>query len=1034
MVGEIAALANQKGSGMHDMIVADRGVRAGRREWIGLAVLALPTLLVSIDVSVLFLALPHLSADLGAGSTQQLWILDIYGFMLAGFLVTMGTLGDRIGRRRLLLIGAAAFGVASLLAAYSTSPEMLIATRAVLGVAGATLMPSTLALIGTMFRAAEQRALAIGLWVICVMVGMVIGPLVGGALLESFWWGSVFLIAVPMMVLLLIAAPALLPEYRDPDAGRLDLTSVALSLATILPVIYGLKELAKDGPSALAVFAVAVGVAFGVAFVRRQRRLPSPLLDLRLFADRTLSAALGIMLLGGAILGGVFLLVSQYLQLIEGLSPLAAGLWLLPAVGAAVVGVLLAPLVARRFRPAYVVAGGLAIAAIGLLLLTQVGSASGLAAVVIGFAYINLGTVPLAAIGTDLIVGSAPPEQAGSASSLSETGSEFGFALGVAALGSIGTAVYRNQVADAIPAGTPAPAAEATMETLAGATAAVVDLPAELGAALLTPARDAFTSGLHTVAGFSAVLLVAVAVVAVSALRHIRPSGAPEPDAARPAGAAQPIGAVQPSGMAPPSGGAVQPGGAAVQPAGVGTRPSGGAVQPGGVAVPSGGWAVAERRGVVQPERVAGTVLRGLRHLPGHGVLARYGELVLLCEAPAGQDSKVEALVDELAAAASQQCGRQLSRRLVGLLGGAGQEEFPALCAFGPAGDGVAAVVHGRAEVTLTSGGRQLRLNGRDAVTVVDRVVGGPVESIQAVLGDGNGNVSVDRWSRLVAGVVRADALVLQLATTGTPPALALPAQPMPALPPTDPPAAAAPGAPPAGAAPAATVADPPAATPPAADQPAGAPDTPATPMPAMPAPPAGTVPAGGAGAGPPAAPVPAEGAAAAPPAEAPETDGEPAVDAAVVVGLYCKKSHFNDPVVAYCSVCGLAMSQSNRVPVSGPRPQLGVLVLDDGTMLALTRDHVFGRLPESDPAVAAGRARPVLLPDPLVSRVHARVELRGWDVTLVDAGSVNGTFVCAPDETAWTRLPSGASVALRPGSAAAVGNRQLWYYSHRNH
>jgi DHA2 family multidrug resistance protein-like MFS transporter len=213
------------------------GSRAGRREWIGLAVLALPTLLVSIDVSVLFLALPHLSEDLGADSTEQLWITDIYGFMTAGFLVTMGTLGDRIGRRRLLLIGGTLFGLASLLAAFSASPEMLIAARALMGIAGATLLPSTLALISNMFRDPKQMGMAIAVWGTCFMAGIALGPVVGGAMLDAFWWGSVFLLAVPVMAVLLVAAPLFLPEFSDPDAGRLDLVSVALSLVTILPAI-----------------------------------------------------------------------------------------------------------------------------------------------------------------------------------------------------------------------------------------------------------------------------------------------------------------------------------------------------------------------------------------------------------------------------------------------------------------------------------------------------------------------------------------------------------------------------------------------------------------------------------------------------------------------------------------------------------------------------------------------------------------------------------------------------------------------------
>jgi len=289
--------------------------RAGSKQWIGLAVLALPTLLLSLDISVLYIALPHLGADLNPGSSQFLWIMDIYGFMIAGFLVTMGTLGDRIGRRKLLMIGAACFGIASILAAFSTSAEMLIVTRAVLGIAGATLMPSTLSLISNMFRDPNQRSVAIGIWMSCFMVGMIIGPLVGGILLEFFWWGSVFLLGVPVMILLLALAPFLLPEYRDEQAGRIDLFSVVLSLATMLPIIYGIKELAKYGWAAIPLLTILVGFLFGVWFVRRQRKLPDPLLDMSLFRNAAFSASLGIMLLGGVSMGGVFLFVTQYLQI-----------------------------------------------------------------------------------------------------------------------------------------------------------------------------------------------------------------------------------------------------------------------------------------------------------------------------------------------------------------------------------------------------------------------------------------------------------------------------------------------------------------------------------------------------------------------------------------------------------------------------------------------------------------------------------------------------------------------------------------------
>jgi DHA2 family multidrug resistance protein-like MFS transporter len=497
--------------------------RATRREWLGLVVLALPTLLLSLDVSVLYLALPRLSTDLGADSTQQLWILDIYSFMLAGFLVTMGTLGDRIGRRRLLLIGAAAFGATSVVAAYSTSPGMLIAARALLGIAGATLMPSTMALIRNMFRDPKQMAAAIGIWFACFMGGMTLGPLVGGALLSTFWWGSAFLLGVPFMALLLVAAPVLLPEYRDTAAGRLDLASVALSLAAILSVIYGLKEIARNGWRAAAVVAVVAGVLVGVVFVRRQRRLTSPLLDLRLFANRSFRSALATMLATGIVMAGVSLMSILYLQAVRGLSPMDAGLWLVPQNIAMVGGFMIAPALARRIRPAYLMAGGLLVAGAGLLVQTRTDAAGGVAAVVVGLTLAGLGISPAMALTANLVLGSAPPEKAGSAASISETSGEFGVALGVAALGSLATIVYRAHLT--IPAGTPAAADHVARQGITAAISAAQHLPGALGADLLDGARTAFTAGLTTVAGVGAAVFIGLAVLAAVAFRHVPATG-----------------------------------------------------------------------------------------------------------------------------------------------------------------------------------------------------------------------------------------------------------------------------------------------------------------------------------------------------------------------------------------------------------------------------------------------------------------------------------------------------------------------------
>ncbi|WP_239090708.1 MFS transporter [Asanoa iriomotensis] len=474
--------------------------RAGRKQWVGLAVLALPSLLVSIDLFVLLLAIPRLSGDLHASSTEQLWIIDVYGFLLSGFLITMGAFGDRLGRRRLLFGGAAVFGVASVVAAYAPDATTLIAARAVLGIAGAAMGPTTLALITGMFRDPRQRATAIGVWIMSLMGGSAIGPVVGGVLLAHFWWGSVFLLAVPAMLLLLTIGPALLPKDQpERHPAPLDLTSVALSLAAILPTVYGIKELARHGAQPTPLAVLIVGLAFAAAFVRRQQTLPHPLVDLRLFKQRTFRTALGGMFVNTMLPGATMVLITQYLQLVAGYEPLRAGLALLPAVAAGIASTQLAPPLARRFRPAPLIAGGLAISVVGLALLTTADSAT---TVVAGMALFNVGAGPLITQGTGIVVGAVPPEKAGGAASLSQTANEFGFALGVAVLGSVAAAVYRH-----------------------GAPAGAGDSLAAAPAALLDQARAAFTDGLHVVAAISAVVIAATAVVCLRVLRHLPPVG-----------------------------------------------------------------------------------------------------------------------------------------------------------------------------------------------------------------------------------------------------------------------------------------------------------------------------------------------------------------------------------------------------------------------------------------------------------------------------------------------------------------------------
>jgi DHA2 family multidrug resistance protein-like MFS transporter len=503
------------------------GRRAGRREWIGLAVLTLPAMLISMDLTVLHLAVPALSAELRPGSSQLLWIVDIYGFMIAGSLITMGTLGDRIGRRRLLLIGAAAFAVASVLAAFSTTAEMLIVTRAMLGVAGATLMPSTMSLIRTMFLDPGQRTVAIGMWISSFSVGAAIGPLVGGILLEYFWWGSVFLLGVPVMALLLTLGPVLLPEYRDPSAGRLDLLSAALSLASVLLVIYGVKQIAEHGLGSLPALSILAGLVAGLVFLARQRTLADPFIDVSLFGNRTFSASLATNAIGVFAIFGVYLFIPQYYQLVAGLSPFEAGLWTVPGAIVSIAGSMLAPMLARRFKVGTVVCAGLAVVVVGFGLLTVVDTSS-LAMVVTSCVVMMIGFGLVVTLTVDMIVAAAPEERAGAASAISETGSELGGALGIAVLGSVGTAVYRREVADAIPAGVPLDAAATARDTLGGAVGVAGQLSDQLSLALLDASRTAFVDGFQLVATCGVVIMVGLTVLAALWLREEQAGSEPE--------------------------------------------------------------------------------------------------------------------------------------------------------------------------------------------------------------------------------------------------------------------------------------------------------------------------------------------------------------------------------------------------------------------------------------------------------------------------------------------------------------------------
>ena len=501
------------------------GPKATRREWVGLGVLALPCVIYSMDLNVLYLAVPAIQQDLRPSASQMLWIVDIYGFLLAGLLVTMGTLGDRIGRRRLLLIGAACFGAASVLAAFSHTAEMLIVSRALLGITAATLSPSTLSLIRNMFLDERERATAIGIWVAAFSAGGMLGPLVGGLMLKFFWWGSVFLLAVPVMLLLLAVGPKLLPEFKDPSAGRQDLPSVGLAITAVLAVIYGMKRIAEHGVDVWPLALIAGGAVLAWLFARRQRRLADPMIDLSLFRAPAFSAALACNVLTIFIAFGFFLFIAQYFQLVLGMTPLEAGLWTAPTGLVFVAGSMLAPRMARAWSLPTVLAAGTAVSALGFLLLTRIGDLP-FAAVMAGYVLFCAGLAPIGALTTDLVIGAAPPARAGMASGLSETSFEFGGALGIAVLGSLVMAIYRAGIDPLLPAGLPPDAAEAARATLGGAVDAAHDLAPTTGDALLRIARAVYVDTLQTAAWICAGLSLG-ATALILALR--RPLAATPP-------------------------------------------------------------------------------------------------------------------------------------------------------------------------------------------------------------------------------------------------------------------------------------------------------------------------------------------------------------------------------------------------------------------------------------------------------------------------------------------------------------------------
>ncbi|MFD9371311.1 MFS transporter [Streptomyces sp. NPDC060020] len=498
---------------------------AGRREWTAFTVLLLPLLLVSMDVSVLYFAIPAITDQLAPSATQQLWIFDSYGFALSGLLITMGSLGDRIGRRKLLLIGATAFGIASVGAGYATSADMLIACRVLLGIGGATLMPSTLALVRNLFQDDKQRGKAIAIWSGAMTGGIALGSVLSGVMLNHFWWGSVFLINVPAMLLLLLLVPVLVPEFKDPAPGRFDLLSVPLSMAAVLPVVYGLKEIAAEGFEPLYLGCLAVGLAFAYVFVRRQRTRDDAMISRALFRGRGFGAGIALNTVSAFAVMGSAYFTTQYLQSVLGMGTLEAALWsLAPSVVIGAAAPVSAAL-AQKVDRGYVIAGGFVLAAAGFILFSLADTDS-LWLVLTGAGVLSSGVVAVMSLVSDMALAAAPAEKAGSAASLLETGTEFGGALGMAVLGSLGTAVYRSDLADSEPA---------VRETLGGAVATAHRIGGEAGEQVLALAREAFVHGMQYAAWGGAALLLGAAVLAAALMRGIEtpaPAEGEQPEAA----------------------------------------------------------------------------------------------------------------------------------------------------------------------------------------------------------------------------------------------------------------------------------------------------------------------------------------------------------------------------------------------------------------------------------------------------------------------------------------------------------------------
>ncbi|GAA0381634.1 MFS transporter [Bacillus horti] len=500
--------------------------RASWKEWVGLVALVLPVFMLSTDMGGLYLAIPSITVDLTPSSTQMLWMLHIGEFLTIGFLLTMGRLADRVGRRRLLVTGVVLYGIASAIAAFSTTAWMLITFRALLGVAAAMIAPSAMSLLRNMFHDPKQFSIAIAVNLSAFSAGAALGPSIGGLLVDHFWWGAVFLVNVPVALLFLLGA-LLLPTYRDSNAGHLDLVSVALSLIAVMSVIFGMQEIAENGFHVFYISTVVLGIIVGVIFVRRQLNVKEPLLDLRMFRVPAFSVSLLALMLVLLVNGGSYMLFTQHIQVVLGLSPTQAGLLLILPAGLSIVGTLLAPILTRWIRPAFAMAAGLIVAAGGALLIMVTFNEAGAVLLITGVSIIMFGVAPTMTLGSELIISSVSKERSGSASAMQDVGTGLGSALGIAFMGSLAMMVYRGSLMNWVPSGVTEEATSTAMESIGAAIVVAGQLPDAFGAEMLKAIQSSFSLAIQVAFTIVALIFIMVSVMVVWRLRHVR-NGSPE--------------------------------------------------------------------------------------------------------------------------------------------------------------------------------------------------------------------------------------------------------------------------------------------------------------------------------------------------------------------------------------------------------------------------------------------------------------------------------------------------------------------------